>query len=79
MELAILTKMIFTLIGGLGIFLLGMKSMSDGMQTVAGSSLRGLISLATNNRFSATGVGLVVTCVVQSSSITKVIDRKSVV
>ena len=72
MELAILTKMIFTLIGGLGIFLLGMKSMSDGMQAVAGSRLRGLISLATNNRFSATGVGLVVTCVVQSSSITTV-------
>ena len=72
MELAILTKMIFTLIGGLGIFLLGMKSMSDGMQAVAGSRLRGLISLATNNRILATGVGLVVTCVVQSSSITTV-------
>jgi phosphate:Na+ symporter len=71
-ELAILTKMIFTLIGGLGIFLLGMKSMSDGMQAVAGSRLRGLISLATNNRILATGVGLVVTCVVQSSSITTV-------
>ena len=72
MELAVLTKMIFTLIGGLGIFLLGMKSMSDGMQAVAGSRLRGLISLATNNRFLATGVGVVVTCVVQSSSITTV-------
>ena len=72
MELAVLTKMIFTLIGGLGIFLLGMKSMSDGMQAVAGSRLRGLISLATNNRILATGVGLVVTCVVQSSSITTV-------
>ena len=45
MELAVLTKLIFTLIGGLGIFLLGMKSMSDGMQAVAGSRLRGLISL----------------------------------
>ena len=72
MELAVLTKLIFTLIGGLGIFLLGMKSMSDGMQAVAGSRLRGLISLATNNRFLATGVGVVITCVVQSSSITTV-------
>ncbi|HJN67230.1 MAG TPA: Na/Pi cotransporter family protein, partial [Pirellulales bacterium] len=71
-ELAVLTKLIFTLIGGLGIFLLGMKSMSDGMQAVAGSRLRGLISLATNNRFLATGVGVVITCVVQSSSITTV-------
>ena len=72
MELAVLTKLIFTLIGGLGIFLLGMKSMSDGMQAVAGSRLRGMISLATNNRFLATGVGVIVTCVVQSSSITTV-------
>ncbi len=72
MELAVLTSLIFKLIGGLGIFLLGMKSMSDGMQAVAGSRLRGLISLATNNRLLATGVGVVVTCVVQSSSITTV-------
>ncbi|MCH2117985.1 MAG: Na/Pi symporter, partial [Pirellulales bacterium] len=72
MEAAILLKLVFTLIGGLGIFLLGMKSMSDGMQAVAGSRLRGLIGLATNNRFLATGVGVIVTCVVQSSSITTV-------
>ena len=72
MELAVLTKMIFTLIGGLGIFLLGMKSMSDGMQAVAGSRLRGMISFATNNRILAIGVGVIITCVVQSSSITTV-------
>ena len=72
MELAVLSKLIFTLIGGLGIFLLGMKSMSDGMQAVAGSRLRGMISFATNNRISAIGVGVTITCVVQSSSITTV-------
>ena len=72
MELAVFTKLIFTLIGGLGIFLLGMKSMSDGMQAVAGSRLRRMISLATNNRFLATCVGVILTCVVQSSSITTV-------
>jgi len=71
-ELAVLSKLIFTLIGGLGIFLLGMKSMSDGMQAVAGSRLRGMISFATNNRISAIGVGVTITCVVQSSSITTV-------
>jgi len=71
-ELAVFTKLIFTLIGGLGIFLLGMKSMSDGMQAVAGSRLRRMISLATNNRFLATCVGVILTCVVQSSSITTV-------
>lgn len=72
MELAALTSMIFELVGGLGIFLLGMKNMSDGMQAVAGSSLRRLIAAVTDNRFFAVIVGVVVTCVVQSSSITTV-------
>ena len=60
------------LIGGLGIFLLGMKFMSEGMQAVAGNSLRRLISAVTGNRFFAIIVGVIVTCVVQSSSITTV-------
>jgi phosphate:Na+ symporter len=68
----VLTHLLFKLIGGLGIFLLGMKYMSDGMQAVAGSRLRGMISFATNNRISAIGVGVTITCVVQSSSITTV-------
>ncbi len=72
MELEALTKLIFGLIGGLGIFLLGMKNMSDGMQAVAGSSLRRMIAAVTNNRFLAVVVGIFVTCVVQSSSITTV-------
>ncbi len=67
-----LFELLFPLIGGLGIFLLGMKSMSDGMQAVAGSSLRRMIALVTNNRVAATIVGVFVTCVVQSSSITTV-------
>ncbi|WP_231741860.1 Na/Pi cotransporter family protein [Stieleria varia] len=64
--------MIFTLAGGLGIFLLGMKNMSDGMQAVAGNSLRRLIGAVTNHRILATTVGVIVTCIVQSSSITTV-------
>ncbi len=60
------------LVGGLGIFLLGMKNMSDGMQAVAGSSLRRLIGAVTNHRILATSVGVIVTCIVQSSSITTV-------
>ena len=60
------------LVGGLGLFLLGMKNMSEGMQAVAGSSLRRLIGTVTNHRIFATIVGVVVTCVVQSSSITSV-------
>ncbi len=72
LEIASLIKLICELVGGLGIFLLGMKNMSDGMQAVAGVSLRRLIGAVTNNRFAATAVGTVVTCIVQSSSITTV-------
>ncbi|MDG2383050.1 MAG: Na/Pi cotransporter family protein [Pirellulaceae bacterium] len=72
MESKDLLKLVFELVGGLGIFLLGMKYMSEGMQTVAGKSLRKLISAVTTNRFFATIVGVIVTCVVQSSSITTV-------
>ncbi|MGB7345006.1 MAG: Na/Pi cotransporter family protein [Pirellulaceae bacterium] len=64
--------MICELVGGLGIFLLGMKNMSEGMQAVAGKSLRRMIALVTNNRLFAVTVGVLVTCIVQSSSVTTV-------
>ena len=66
------SEMIFDIIGGLGIFLLGMKSMSEGMQAVAGSKLRSMINAVTNNRLLACSVGVGMTCLVQSSSITTV-------
>ncbi len=72
MEAENLAKLVFGLIGGLGIFLLGMKHMSEGMQAVAGSSLRKMIGAVTNNRLLATGVGTLVTTLIQSSSITTV-------
>lgn len=59
-------------IGGLGLFLLGMKMMSEGMQAVAGERLRRLISAVTDNRFVACGVGAAVTGIIQSSSVTAV-------
>lgn len=65
-------NLILELVGGLGIFLLGMKNMSEGMQAVAGNSLRRMIGAVTNNRILAATVGVVVTCIVQSSSITTV-------
>ncbi len=58
--------------GGLGIFLLGMKNLSEGLQAVAGGGLRRMISMVTDNRFMAIGVGALVTTLVQSSSITTV-------
>lgn len=72
MDISALTQLAFQLVGGLGIFLLGMKNMSDGMQAVAGNSLRRMIGAVTNNRVAATIVGVFVTCVVQSSSVTTV-------
>ncbi len=65
--------MAFMVIGGLGIFLIGMKNMSEGMQAVAGTRLRKMINAVTDNRLLAVGVGTGVTCLVQSSSITTVI------
>ena len=72
MDIDKILQLIFGLVGGLGLFLLGMKSMSDGMQAVAGSGLRRMIAAATTNRILATLVGIFVTCVIQSSSITTV-------
>lgn len=62
----------YTVIGGLGIFLLGMKNMSEGLQAVAGGGLRRMISKVTDNRLMAVMVGTTVTVFVQSSSITTV-------
>ena len=61
-----------TVIGGVGVFLLGMKNMSEGLQAIAGGGLRRMISAVTDNRLMAIGVGTLVTTLVQSSSITTV-------
>jgi len=63
---------IYPLLGGLGIFFFGMKFMSDGLQAVAGDVIRKIINSITANRFMAVGVGLLVTCIIQSSSVTTV-------
>ena len=64
--------MFFNVVAGLGVFLLGMKYMSEGLQTIAGRRLRKMIGAATSNRFAGMGVGAGVTCLVQSSSVTTV-------
>lgn len=65
-------KMGYTAIGGLGIFILGMKYLSDSLQMLSGGLIRKAISSVTTNRFLAVIVGLVITSFVQSSSITTV-------
>jgi len=64
--------MFFNVVAGLGVFLLGMKYMSEGLQTIAGRRLRTMIGAATSNRFMGMAVGTGVTCLVQSSSVTTV-------
>jgi len=58
--------------GGLCIFLLGMKHMSEGMQAVAGNRLRHMISAVTDNRFLGLATGAGITALIQSSSVTTV-------
>lgn len=64
--------MIFLLLGGLGMFLYGMKMMSDGLENVAGDKMRQTLEVLTTNRFAAVGVGAGVTALIQSSSATTV-------
>lgn len=64
--------MILQVGGGLGLFLLGMKNMSEGMQAVAGNRLRAMIGAVTNNRLMACLIGFIVTLLIQSSSVTTV-------
>ncbi|MCL1805538.1 MAG: Na/Pi cotransporter family protein [Clostridiales bacterium] len=63
---------LFKVVGGLGLFLYGMKIMSDGLENVAGDRLRLVLERATSNRFFGIIVGTVVTCIIQSSSATTV-------
>jgi phosphate:Na+ symporter len=62
----------FTLIGSVGLFLYGMKLMSEGLQKIAGDRLRSILAIMTNNRFSGMITGVLVTALVQSSSATTV-------
>lgn len=64
--------MLFMLLGGLGMFLYGMKMMSDGLENVAGDKMRRTLEVLTTNRLSAVAVGAGVTALVQSSSATTV-------
>jgi len=63
---------IFQSLGGLGLFLFGMKIMSEGLQKVAGNKMRHILAMVSNNRLVGCGVGALVTSIVQSSSATTV-------
>ncbi len=61
-------SIILSMAGGLGLFLYGMRIMSDSIEKVAGAKLRGILERLTTNRFMAILVGVFFTAVVQSSS-----------
>jgi len=63
-----MTMVIFQSLGGLGLFLFGMKIMSEGLQKVTGNRMRKILGIVSNNRFVGCGVGALVTSVIQSSS-----------
>jgi phosphate:Na+ symporter len=62
--------MVGTILGGIGLFLLGMSLLTEGLKTVAGSALRSGLQRFTRHRISAVFTGVVATAVVQSSSAT---------
>ncbi|MBC1584858.1 Na/Pi cotransporter family protein [Listeria seeligeri] len=66
-------QMIFQFIGGLGIFLFGIKYMGDGLQMAAGDRLRDILDKYTTNPFMGVLAGILVTVLIQSSSGTTVL------
>ena len=60
------------LIGSLGVFLFGMKLMSEALQKVAGNKMRQILSAMTSNRVKGVITGILITAIIQSSSATTV-------
>ena len=72
MNTEVIMPVVCKVLGGLGVFLLGMKYMSEGLQAVSGERLRKIITIATDNRIMGMLVGLTITSIIQSSSVTTV-------
>lgn len=63
---------ILTIIGSIGLFLYGLRLMSEGLQKIAGDSMDDVHTAMTHNRFTGMLTGMLVTALVQSSSATTV-------
>ncbi|MDA3947832.1 MAG: Na/Pi cotransporter family protein [Spirochaeta sp.] len=63
---------LLTILGSLGVFLFGMRMMSEGLQQAAGSRLQKILAYMTSNRFAGVTSGFLITSVIQSSSATTV-------
>ena len=69
---SVLFTCILELLAGLGLFLYGMNTMSDGLERVAGKQLKGLLGAVTKNRATQVVLGFIITVLMQSSSATTV-------
>lgn len=67
-----LVEIIIELMGGLGLFLYGMKLMGDGLENTAGERLKSILEKVTSNRLVGVAIGTAITAVIQSSSATTV-------
>ena len=67
-----LLKSLILLLAGVGIFIVGMNMMGDGLEKGAGKGLKKLLAKISNNRFAGVGIGTAVTGIIQSSSATSV-------
>ena len=64
---------IFSMLGGLALFLYGMNMMSNGLELAAGNKMKSILEKLTSNRILGVLVGALVTAVIQSSSATTLI------
>jgi len=62
-----------SLIGGLAIFLYGMRVMTDALKLIAGQRMKQLLGAMTRNRITAALAGIIITAIIQSSSVTTVL------
>ncbi|SMP54359.1 phosphate:Na+ symporter [Sphaerochaeta associata] len=62
----------FQIVGSLGLFLFGIKLLSEGLQKSAGDKMKAILKLMTKNRFISIMTGLLITIIIQSSSATTV-------
>jgi len=63
---------LFSMFGGLALFLYGMTMMSNGLELAAGNKMKAILEKLTSNRFLGVGVGALITALIQSSSATTV-------
>ncbi|MBQ4509726.1 MAG: Na/Pi cotransporter family protein [Clostridia bacterium] len=67
-----LLKSLILLLAGVGVFIVGMNMMGDGLEKGAGGGLKRLLAKISNNRFAGVAIGTAVTGIIQSSSATSV-------